>query len=132
MIVDMIVLNAYAIPSTTEFDQFYAPMIDWYTQIADHYRYARNITSIATNLLMRFAALHEFDNVLSPLHHAFSSSSKHLKRSFQLTAMSAFLLASKVAGEYGMTPVILSGLSRGLFTKEDIVRGEEAILEGLR
>ncbi|GMI46625.1 hypothetical protein TrCOL_g6970 [Triparma columacea] len=82
---------------------------------------------------MRFVHRPEFDGVLSPpIVSSSSSSSKHKKRSFQLAAMSAFLLATKVAGEYGMTPFILSGLSRNLFTPQDIVRGEKAILEGLR
>eukprot|EP00520_Triparma_pacifica_P001793 CAMPEP_0118648366 /NCGR_PEP_ID=MMETSP0785-20121206/9116_1 /TAXON_ID=91992 /ORGANISM="Bolidomonas pacifica, Strain CCMP 1866" /LENGTH=295 /DNA_ID=CAMNT_0006540551 /DNA_START=147 /DNA_END=1034 /DNA_ORIENTATION=+ len=81
---------------------------------------------------MRFVDTPEFKGIRQLLSDKdLKSDSRVLRRSFQLSAMSSFLLAIKVSGESLLSPDVLSGLSRNLFSTMDIVCGEQLILTGL-
>jgi len=94
-------------------------MIDWYYQIAECCHFNSNTMAIATSCLDRFLATKIGSRALVD--------SKY----FQLAGLTALYIAVKIYEVEVMDPKILSKLSQGLYTKDDIEKMERKILSAL-
>lgn len=96
-------------------------MIDWQYQVADFCRFDRETVEIATSYFDRFlmsgdAATEAFANT----------------DLFQLAAMTCFYTAAKIHEPKSFEPWMLSKMSRGLYTGDQVERMEFVILKAIQ
>ena len=97
-----------------------AKMVGWMYQVSDFCRFSRETVSIATSY---------FDRYLGQESAAETLSNTDL---FQLAAMSCFYTAAKIHEPESFEPWMLSKMSRGLYTPEQVEKMELVILEGVQ
>ena len=103
--------------STVEQDR--AKMVGWQYQVADFCRFDRETVAIATSY---------FDRFLSTEAAAESHSNTDL---FQLAAMTCFYTAAKIHEPESFEPWMLSKMSRGLYSPEQVEKMEMVILQAI-
>lgn len=97
-----------------------AKMVAWKYQVADFCNFDRETVAIATSYFDRFLSSESASDALSNTDY------------FQLAAMSCFYTAAKIHEPESFEPWMLSKMSRGLYSEEQVVECERLILKGLK
>lgn len=103
----------------TTLEQDRAKMVGWQYQVADFCRFDRETVAIATSY---------FDRFLGTKAAAESHTNTDL---FQLAAMTCFYTAAKIHEPESFEPWMLSKMSRGLYSPEQVEKMEMVILQAI-
>jgi Cyclin, N-terminal domain/Cyclin, C-terminal domain len=93
-------------------------MIEWCYQVVDFCKFSRETVAIAVNYLDRYTQC--------------SSETRNDRSLFQLASMTCLYTAIKVHEPQAMEPEALSKLSRGVFSKQEVIDMESKILTALQ
>lgn len=96
-------------------------MCEWCYQVTDFCEFRRETVAMGMNYLDRFLA------TSSPR----AARAMRNKKEFQLVAMTTMYIAIKLFEQQAMDPALLSQISQGCYTEEDVVEMEKEILESL-
>lgn len=94
-------------------------MVGWMYQVSDFCRFGRETVAIATSFLDRFLAQESAEETLSNTDM------------FQLAAMSCFYTAAKIHEPESFEPWMLSKMSRGLYTAQQVEQMELMVLKAI-
>jgi Cyclin, N-terminal domain/Cyclin, C-terminal domain len=100
-------------------DQDRSKMVGWQYQVADFCRFNRETVAIATSYFDRFLTKDKAAEALSNTEF------------FQLAAMTCFYTAAKIHEPESFEPRMLSKMSRGLYTAEQVEKMEVVILKAI-
>jgi len=95
-------------------EQWRVKICDWCYQVVDHFDYNREVVTVAMSYLDRYIAKRTVN-----------------RRIFQLVAMTALYLATKLFERNSLHLPSLVGISRGYFLAEHIVAMEDSMLQAL-
>lgn len=95
-------------------------MVEWCYQVVDFCKFSRDTVAIAMSYLDRFLVTSEGSEILDD------------RKAFQLCTMTCLYTAIKTHEPEAMDPQVISGLSRGAYSAEQVEAMERRILEGIK
>jgi len=101
-------------------ENFRLYLVNWCYQIVEFCKFSRDVVAISTNYLDRFLSTTEGINV------------KKDRKIFQLASMTCLYTAIKIHEVEAINPTFISNLSKGNFTKEQVVDMEQRIITSLQ
>jgi hypothetical protein len=95
-------------------------MVEWCFQVIDFCKFNRDTVAIAMSYLDRFLSTPE------------GSAARKERKVFQLAAMTCIYTAVKIHEAEAMEPRVISGLSRGAYSEQEVEQMERTILAALK